>query len=380
MAWLVLAATLALLAVLFVRIDARSVLPPEDFCEYWAAGRLNAQGRNPYSGPELLPLENSAGWDKDYPVYMYNPPWTLTFVMPIGQIGDYYLAQKLWLLMNLVIIAGCADAMWLLCGGQASQRWAAWAVALLFTPVITTLRMGQIPPLILLGITGFLVCQRWRHDLLAGAFLVLTAIKPHLVYLVGPAVLLWVWQSGRWRVLLGGAVAFALATFIPWAFNPPVFQQYRECLDSSPPTEWITTTFGTLLRAPFGGDYPWLQFVPPALGLAWLGIYWRRHGKNWDWIEEMPLLLLVSIVTTFFAWLGDQVVLVPAVVCGATLVARSGNRGFIVWSAVAYGVMNGLIHVLGHATTEQRAFLWVAPALLVWYLVLRSGRQEVHAG
>ena len=38
-----------------------SVFPPDDFVEYWAAGRLNVRGENPYDGALLLPLEREAG-------------------------------------------------------------------------------------------------------------------------------------------------------------------------------------------------------------------------------------------------------------------------------------------------------------------------------
>ena len=64
-----------------------SIFPPDDFVEYWAAGRLNATGQNPYDGELLLPLEREAGRDTDEPIMMWNPPWTLTLVMPFGAMG-----------------------------------------------------------------------------------------------------------------------------------------------------------------------------------------------------------------------------------------------------------------------------------------------------
>src|SRR5713226_8770855 len=65
----------------------RSIMPPDDFVEYWAAGRLNAHGQNPYEGEYLLPLEREAGRQtfpvdssgREAAVMMWNPPWTLTF-------------------------------------------------------------------------------------------------------------------------------------------------------------------------------------------------------------------------------------------------------------------------------------------------------------
>ncbi len=54
------------------------ILPPDDFVEYWAAGRLNAQGQNPYDPGLLMPLEVAAGRPLEQAILMWNPPWTLT--------------------------------------------------------------------------------------------------------------------------------------------------------------------------------------------------------------------------------------------------------------------------------------------------------------
>src|SRR6516225_1756009 len=73
-------------------LNDRSIMPPDDFVEYWAAGRLNAHGQDPYDAANLLPLEKVAGRTSfpedstggDAAIMMWNPPWTLTFVMPLG--------------------------------------------------------------------------------------------------------------------------------------------------------------------------------------------------------------------------------------------------------------------------------------------------------
>ena len=66
-----------------------TIWPPDDYVEYWAAGRLNLEGANPYSKATLLPLQQSAGRELatvDDAVMMWNPPWTLSFVMPLGAL------------------------------------------------------------------------------------------------------------------------------------------------------------------------------------------------------------------------------------------------------------------------------------------------------
>src|SRR5262245_20776559 len=185
-------------------LDDPSILPPDDFVEYWAAGRLNAHGQNPYDGSLLLPLEQAAGRDTQDPVMMWNPPWTLSIAMPLGLLKAR-VAQLLWLAAGLILIVGCADRIWTLYDGSPERRWVAWLVSLSFAPTLFVLNAGQIAPFILLGITGFLACERAGRYVVAGAFAALLAIKPHLVYLFWPAVAVWAIRGpvpSRGRVIL----------------------------------------------------------------------------------------------------------------------------------------------------------------------------------
>src|SRR5713101_5883396 len=269
----------------------RTIMPPDDFVEYWAAGRLNAQGENPFDGAKLLPLEKEAGRETfpvdssghEAAVMMWNPPWTLPVVMPIGLL-DARLSQLLWLLLNLAVIVFCADWAWRYYQGPAAYRWLAWALAFTFVPTFIVLRAGQIGPLILLGIVGFLHYERKGQLFLAGAACVLIAIKPHLLFLFWIALVLWAvdgmlsrpqldqgstaWpipgprkHGTRWMVLLGGIVTGLIATAIAIFCNPSVCQQYWHALTHHPPEEWVSLTIGSILRLLLGENRFWLQFV-----------------------------------------------------------------------------------------------------------------------
>src|SRR6266481_2047719 len=310
-----MAAALALAALLlfqqFGRLLAdRSIMPPDDFVEYWAAGRLNLHGQNPYKAENLLPLERDAGRESfpldpsghESAIMMWNPPWTLSFVMPLGLL-DARIGQLLWLLGNLAIILFCADWVWRYYQGPSAYRWVAWAVALTFIPTMMVLRAGQIGPLILLGIVGFLHFEKQGRLFLAGAACVLIAIKPHLLFLFWIALALWALKGRRWRVLIGGIVTGVVATAIPIFFNPEICQQYWFALTHHPPEEWVSLTIGSILRLLFGAELVWLQLIPAIPALIWLGFHWRKHHAGWTWGEQMPLLTLVSFLTTFYgAW------------------------------------------------------------------------------
>jgi hypothetical protein len=364
---------LLILAYALPRLLDPGVLTVDDFVEYWSAGRLNALGGDPYSPDQLFPLQQAAGLTQTEPIMMWNPPWTLTFVMPFG-LADYPPARLAWLMFHLALVLFCADRLWQMSGGPLQLRWLAWAVALSFCPTLIVLRMGQIAPLMLLGLTGFLHFQKMGREGLAGACLFLTAIKPHLVYLVWLAWLAWVVSERRWKSLAGTILTGLVLTLIPLAVNPNVLEQYRYQTLHQPPVDWQTTTFGSLLRVCFGEEKRWLPFVPTAIGLAWLVPYWLRARRAWRWDESLPLLLLVSYCTASFGWLGDQVVLLLALLPIAAGLARRPCQPTIILAVVVYVTLDAAdlgINVFFY--DKQLWHLWTAPALLVGFVVYRHG-------
>jgi hypothetical protein len=270
-----------------------TVMPPDDFVEYWAAGRLNLHDQNPYSPELLLPLEQTAGRDTPEAVMMWNPPWTLSAAMPLGAI-DARPAQLAWLLLNFAIVLFCADFIWRSAGGPKQTLWVGYALALTFLPTSFVLRAGQITPLVLLGVVLFAWFQRLGRPGLAGVAAVLIAIKPHLVILLWIAIVVEAVIHQRWATVVGGVLTGLAVTAWPLVANPAVFDQYLAAYRDHPPVQWMSLTLGTFLRIAFGVELYWLNAVPLALGLAWFVWHYRRHRNAWDWAEQMPALVLVS--------------------------------------------------------------------------------------
>ncbi len=369
--WAVVIILTAILVWQIAHLTDPTVVPVDDFVEYWAAGRLNLTDGNPYAPDQLRTLETEAGWPEDEPVVMmWNPPWTLTLVMPFGLLS-YSTGRLLWLGLHFVLILLCADWAWRLYGGPSHRRWLAWLIAFSFAPSLFVLNMGQISTLILVGVLGFLHFGKQGRWGLAGASAALIAIKPHLLYLFWIAVLLWALDQRHWSVLLGGALAGLAATAIPLAFNPNVISQYLVTALNEPPLYWATPTLGAVLRLLLGVDRHWLQFAPTMIGLSWFLIYWQRRKHRWDWTEQMPLLLLVSVLTTSHGWEYDQVVLLPAVMQAAVWVYESKQR---VAAGLAVGVhlaITSIAIAINIVIGSNFWYVWLAPVLLAFYLILR---------
>ena len=382
---MLMGAALVLAAVLLIQqlahlLSDRSIMPPDDFVEYWAAGRLNAHGHDPYDGNNLLPLEREAGRQsfpkdssgREAAVMMWNPPWTLTVVMPLGLL-ESRLAQLLWLLLNLGVIVFSADWIWNYYQGPATYRWLSWVLALTFMPTMVVLRAGQIGPLILLGIVGFLHYEKKGRFFLAGAAAVLIAIKPHLLFLFWIALALWAVGRRRWMVLIGGILTGLTASILPIFCNPEVWQQYWFALTHHPPEEWVSLTLGSILRLLLGAELIWLQLVPAVPALIWFGLHWRKNHANWNWGEQMPLLILVSFLTTFYgAWPFDLVILLLPVVQSA--VWATNARPLRIPALGIFGAIDLAALILVLMSVTSIWFIWMTPALLAGYLSLRAAR------
>jgi hypothetical protein len=359
-----------------------SIWPPDDFIEYWAAARLLLEGQNPYDPALLHPLQLANGRQTDEAVMMWNPPWTLTIVQPLGFLTARE-AQLLWLAFNCLAMLFCGDRLWLIYGGQLDRRWLGWIIALVALPTIFALQSGQISPLLLLGAVSFLECRRRGWDYLAGGSTVLLAIKPHLAYLVWMAIVLEAVTRQRWKVLVGGIAFGLLSAVVPLMLNPTVWQHYATAL-TSPPAQWLSPTFGTVLRLWFGSGQFGLQFIPMAIGISWFAWRWYRFRDRWDWAEQLPLVLLVSFLTApYGAWPFDLVLLLPVAMLmlqnwhpeeRSTVLPDSFRSDSNRPSRMALAgllAINFTCLILNLSGVSSFWFIWVAPAMLVLYVAVR---------
>src|SRR6266545_3516826 len=174
-----------------------NAVPATDYAAFWAGSRLLINGGNPYSPVEVFELQRSVGISASKPLLMWSPPWTLSFVLPFGAM-DVLFSQFSWLLLHVFLILVSARKLWVIYGQSERNSYLPWIVTLTFIPVWFVLILGQISPLILLGIVGFLHFEKKKSCFLAGVSTTLIAVKPHLVYLFWIGLILWTWNQRRW--------------------------------------------------------------------------------------------------------------------------------------------------------------------------------------
>jgi glycosyl transferase family 87 len=349
----------------------------DDFIIYWAAGRLNARGANPYSADAVLAEQRTAGWTGPFPYRVLYPPWSVAVMTPFAQ-PPYQWGRFLWFLLHIGIVVWAVDALWCVYGNARSPyRVGAQILAVTFWPTEIVWKTGQAGPLLLLGLVAFLVCERRGWLVAAGAALSLAALKPQVPVLLWPFLVPWVLAGRRWPVLLGFGGSMTLLTAAAVATNPAVVAQFVEMLRHDPPYN-EPSTLGTALRlalksgALAGASAA--QLAPLACGLLWVGWYWWRHRERWDWTERLPLVCVVSLLTTPWCWVYDEVILLIPLIQVAAVFEQSPwtrRRSLAVAGYVVAGVA-----ILAMNVTDARAFdyIWTMPVFFALYLLAAAAR------
>lgn len=315
---LVLRASLAC-AVLLLLVLLALAKPLPDFIEYWTSAHLLTSGGNPYSLDAMFQMQKSLGWRGSIPLMNLTPPWALPFIAPLGFCQSYPAAWLGWVLVMAGLLAWSARVILDVYSQgcqlfpQESRRSDA-LIAFTFYPALLAIVYAQITTVSLGGLALFLHFESRKKHTLAGAALVLASIKPQLLALVWLALLLDVIYSKCWRLAVGFLSGLALLSAAVTLMRPSIWAEYLSLTRSGYMVIWASA-IGVFLRIPFGlSDRSFiLQFLPLAAGIVWLVGYYRKHA-SWVWADRLPAVVTVSILTTAYGWLFDQVLLVIPIV------------------------------------------------------------------
>jgi hypothetical protein len=319
----ILRITASIAAIFFAFLFVRWCLtdrPTVDFIEYWSAAKLTLAGANPYSVPDMLAIQKTTGWPgnsgiimpADYAHMMRNPPWALFFVLPLG-LFDFLTARTIYFMVCLGIVAVSTKIFWSSLGGARQYLWLGLLLAFTFPSTTRSLDTGQICMLLLISVALFFYFARRQQWFWAGAAASILLIKPHSLFLLEAALVLWALHNRCWRFILGALTGLLTATAVTLLFVPDVFEHYVFSIQDYPLQSWTTFTPGTLLRETYGLEKTWLDYIFALCGTGWLLWYWRCHRHDWRWEETLPMLVLASAATTVFGWDADYIIVLPAI-------------------------------------------------------------------
>jgi hypothetical protein len=214
----------------------------------------------------------------------------------------------------------------------------------------------------------------------AGAMTLLLALKPHLMFLFWIFLLLWVLKTRRWVLLVGAASALVFGAALPLFFYSDLISGYLSLIAKESIFHHPSTTTGAFLRWMFGWEKVWLQVLPIVPGILWAALYWRRHGRSWDWDTRMPLVLIVSVVTSCYGWLFDQTVLYPALFQATGWLLRKGQWQERFLAVASYALINVAGFALIAFGLNGVAYAWMGPAWLVFHSVAAKLECRAYGG
>lgn len=347
-----------------------------DFVSYWASGQLFVHHQNPYDADAIRRLELDQRYPAEHQVLIVrNPPSALVLVAPLGFVS-YRAAALLWSLLLVACWIVSVRMLWVM-QGRPTQRFRVLGysfpprlVPLLFAPALMCMLAGQTGLFALLGLVLFLRFHR-SQPFLAGVALWLCALKPHLFLPFAAVLLLWVIVTRSYPVLVGAILALATSTAVALRVDPLAWAQYTQMMRTIGIEREFIPCLGIALRFAINPSATWLQYVPAALGCIWAVWYYWSRRDHWDWLQHGPLLALVSMLVSPYAWVTDQVLAVPALMWAV----HRTSRGILLPLALASAAIE--VAVLCNIYMHSAFYLWTAPAWLAWYLY--AARYPDHA-
>ncbi len=369
----------------YIWLTQPGLLAMRDFVEYWSAAVVNLRQGNPYDSNELLPIQRDALGepDLDKATMMWNPPWAVALVTPLGHLPAAQ-AHVVWLMLQFVLVLLSAECLYRVYGQRPVDRVIVYTLALFFPAFFLLMWYGQIGAFCLFGLAGFLYCHQRGWSLLAGVLVTFTALKPHLLFAFGMCVVLDAFVSRRGRLaLLGGALTLGVAAGVAYWLNPSVYDYYRGASwDQSSdthvsPKDWFQPIGSYWLRLAIDPERFSIQFVPTVVTAIVVFAYWLTRYKTWHWPTEAPRLIFASVIMAAYgAWLFDLVVLLVPVSQAAIWMARAPRTRRFWLIASTYVALFGvsalgpvaLVLLSPDRVIPLHSLFYFSPLLLLMYL------------
>jgi alpha-1,2-mannosyltransferase len=299
------------IGVALERISTDSMAIHGDFDTFWRSAAALWEGRDVYdTGARLTNL---------------NPPFWILLVSPLGLL-EPLAAYRVFALITLVITVGYLA--WMADELRLRSRWAVVGVVMLLlsSPLLATLALGQIYPVLALGLVAAWVADRRdRPSISGGALGLVVALKPSLA-----PVLLWPLVRRRWRAF-GAALASGVAATLvaAVAVGPGATLDWLGLLsDRSASPYWDNASLpGAAARLFTESEFaqhvailPWTIPVAYALGIGAIAITAVRAGRGSE--AGLWALVAASLLASPIAWHNYLVLLGPGIL---VLLARGST-------------------------------------------------------
>jgi len=272
-----------------------------DFMSRWEGVRsFWRDGLNPYSDEASLNIQQQiygrAAQEDEDPGYFAYPFYVVLLLGPLAYTS-YAWASAIWMVvLEVALIA----ALFLLLD-MVKWRPRPWLLGVLLLWALLNYYAARG---LLLGQPGhlvyfFQVLTFWalanRHDRLAGAAMALSTIKPQMVFLIVPLLLVWAWRTRRVTVIASFGVVWGGLMAASFMFEPTWLGDWLDQLQQYP----SYTAFGAPVwivmqhYLGFGDVGEWLvtAVLWSVLVWAWFGVLVRGRSERFDWAVMLALTI-----------------------------------------------------------------------------------------
>jgi alpha-1,2-mannosyltransferase len=284
------------------RIGTQSMAYHVDFDSFWRSARAMLEGQSIYdTGVDLVNL---------------NPPLWTVLISPLGLL-EPITAYRVFVLISLLIVVGYLA--WTVEELRLRPGWTVVGVVMLLLscPLLATLALGQVYPVLALGLVAAWVADRREGQEISGAALgLVVALKPSLL-----PVLLWPLVRRRWKAVLAAVVSGAMATlFGVIVLGPGETLDYIAVLREQPvSTYWDNASLPSAAARLFTENpyaqnvatLPWMVGFGFALGIVAIALTAMRvrHGPE----VGLWVMVAASLLASPIAWHNYLVLLGPGI-------------------------------------------------------------------
>ncbi len=355
-------------------------LPPEsgdiDFRPYWSSTYLLRQGDD-FSNPEKMDAieRNLTGWDLPFTMIAWFAPTGNLILWPYTYLS-FSRASFYWLITNIIALFMSAVLIW-----PASNKkiWIPLVTVFGFSQTLISLKYGQINTIVLLGLVLFLTLFKNKHAFLAGASLILTTVKPHLVILTLPLLLLALLRRKQWLVIAGFISALTVSALLLFVLNPEWPLRFWHLISFGMSSIRLTPTLNGLLVLSgqyFWGKWLWIGFLIGSILLWWV------YGKDWKINNLISISLILGLIISPIGWSYDQIVLLFPILLILTWIAEGYfskvGMNLIIFSML---LINGFSFYQRAFSGDDVWFFWLpmVTGILYGYAWLRGFNKHTPA-
>ena len=302
-----------ILILLFLLFSVPFELPPEsgdtDFRPYWSSTYLLRNGQD-FSNPEKMDeIERVlTGWDLPFTMIAWFFPTGNLIILPFTYF-TFSRASFYWLITNIVSLFISEILIW---PKTNKKVWIPLLTIFGFSMTLISLKYGQVNTMVLLGVILFLTFYKKKQGFLAGSSLILTTIKPHLVILTLPLLILELFKRKYWRILAGFVSALLVSIIFLFFLNPEWPARFLHLASYGMATVRLTPTINGLFVFTgnyFFGKWLWIIFLVGSILSLWF------YRNKVDIRNLIDISLICGLIISPIGWSYDQIMLLIPILC-----------------------------------------------------------------